>query len=128
MVQLVSGCVPTSGPKAGQSCVFPFTFNGKTCPGPSCCNLDNDSKGNWCSTKVDGNGVHITGNYGYCKGTQCQPQGIILFYFIRFESKSMLDNHLCFLCNILKQAPLYEIILILRLVEALVYNILRQQL
>merc|ERR1712072_1335717 len=53
-------------------CVFPFKKNGKTCAGPGCCNLDNDSKGNWCSTKVDSKGVHIGGHFVYCKGTPCR--------------------------------------------------------
>ena len=66
----VSECITTEGENAGK-CIFPFTYNGKTCPGPTCCNLDNASKGAWCSTKVDANGNHIDGNYGYCKGTVC---------------------------------------------------------
>merc|ERR1712072_1259308 len=55
----------------GKPCVFPFKKNGKTCPGPACCNLDDDSNGSWCSTKVDANDVHIGGNFVYCKGTPC---------------------------------------------------------
>ena len=35
------------GPKAGLPCMFPFHFErlNKTCPGPECCNLDNDPNG-----------------------------------------------------------------------------------
>ena len=65
-------CVPTKGPKAGNKCIFPYTKNGKTCYGPRCCNLDNDPKGAWCSTRVDDNGVHIKENYVYCKGSPCE--------------------------------------------------------
>ena len=69
-----SACVPTKGPKAGQPCIFPFTDKkGKTCPGPKCCNLDNDKKGSWCSTKVKADGKHIKGNFAYCQGTPCEP-------------------------------------------------------
>ena len=63
---IFSGCATTSGPEAGQPCIFPYTAVDKTCAGPTCCNFDDDSKGPWCSTKVDKNGVHITGEYGYC--------------------------------------------------------------
>lgn len=66
-------CVPSSGPKAGQPCVFPFKEGGKTCPGPKCCNTDNDSVGYWCSTKVDADGVHVGGYFAYCKGSSCDP-------------------------------------------------------
>ena len=66
-------CVPSSGPKGGQPCVFPFTDDGKTCNGPKCCNLDNDNKGTWCSTKVDADGVHVSGYYAYCNGSSCDP-------------------------------------------------------
>ena len=66
-------CVPTKGPKAGLPCIFPFTHNGKTCPGPKCCNLDNDSGGPWCATKVDSNGKYVTGNYAFCEGSPCDP-------------------------------------------------------
>ena len=66
-----SGCFPTSGKKSGADnpCIFPFTHKGKSCAGPTCCNVDNDPKGPWCSTKTDKNGVHITGHYGYCSGS-----------------------------------------------------------
>ena len=71
-------CKPTKGPVTGKACIFPFTKNGKTCPGPACCNLDEDPKGAWCSTKVDDQGVHVTDNYAYCEGSPCE--GISLFY------------------------------------------------
>merc|ERR1712080_73853 len=60
------GCVTTGGDKPGQSCVFPFKYYSKTCPGPKCCNLSNNRGGNWCSTKVDSNGEYISGEWGYC--------------------------------------------------------------
>ena len=34
-------------------------------------NPDNDVKGGWCSTKVDGNGIHVPGNYEYCNVNKC---------------------------------------------------------
>ena len=60
-------------PKEGGQCIFPFNFNGKTCPGPKCCNLDNDSTGSWCATRVDENGTLEGAYYGYCAGTPCDP-------------------------------------------------------
>merc|ERR1711868_358187 len=62
-------CTTASGPAAGQSCVFPFTFSGVTYN--SCADWiygGQPSGTTWCSTKVDSNGVHVNdqGNYGFC--------------------------------------------------------------
>ena len=65
-------CKTTSGKKVGEKCVFPFKYKGRTCPGPMCCSFEGEA---WCSTKVDGDGVHVPGNWGYCKETGCQPKG-----------------------------------------------------
>merc|ERR1712106_117195 len=48
----------------GTACQFPFTIGAKTY---TSCTIDNDTKP-WCSTKVDGNGNHISSNsvWGYC--------------------------------------------------------------
>ena len=81
-------CIPTKGPVTGKKCIFPFTKNGKTCPGPACCNLDEDPKGAWCSTKVDDNGVHVTDNYAYCEGSLCE--GICLSFYVHMVT---LDIH-----------------------------------
>ena len=70
----------TTGPEAGSKCVFPFTKNGKICPGPKCCNVDNDPNGSWCSTKVDANGEHIVGYFGYCDDPACLPHGTGKFH------------------------------------------------
>ena len=66
----------------GRPCIFPFTDTeiDKTCRGPKCCNLDNDEKGAWCSTRVDEHGNHVKGHYGYCSGTACEPGTHFLFY------------------------------------------------
>merc|ERR1712227_1129150 len=65
------GCTTSSGPAAGQPCVFPFTFNGVTYT--SCADWiypsDPQPAGTtWCSTMVDADGVHVNnqGNYGFC--------------------------------------------------------------
>ena len=52
----------------GEKCIFPFKFEGKTyygCPP----DIDDPSKGGWCSTKTDSNGNHLSGYgaYGYCR-------------------------------------------------------------
>jgi len=62
-------CTTSSGPAAGQACVFPFTFSGVTYN--SCAEWiygGQPSGTTWCSTKVDSNGVHVNneGNYGFC--------------------------------------------------------------
>ena len=66
-----SNCTTVSGPDTGSQCVFPFTKDGITCV--SCVEWiwggENTGK-KWCSTKVDSEGVHINGHYGFC-GTHC---------------------------------------------------------
>ena len=51
--------------------MFPFKFNNKKCNGPGCCNLDGDSKGAWCATKVDKDGYYMKGHWAYCSGEGC---------------------------------------------------------
>ena len=100
----ISGCKTTSGKK----CVFPFNYNKKTCWGPlkgdlECCNLDNDPRGAWCATEVNGNGDLLTPtSRGYCESF-CQPQGIFLalshptffirnFYEVKFMNFSLFSS------------------------------------
>ena len=59
-------CQTKSGPSPNKPCIFPFMWRGETyneCP------IDpDDSNQRWCSTKVDLNGKHITGegHWGHC--------------------------------------------------------------
>lgn len=57
-----SKCTTTNG----QACVFPFTFDGET--HNKCITDTKNTKHEtpWCSTKTDGEGVHIKGNFGDC--------------------------------------------------------------
>merc|ERR1712073_127810 len=78
-----SSCVVSSGPAAGQTCVFPFTFNGVT--HNSCADWiygGQPAGTTWCSTKVDASGVHVNGqgHYGFCPSScpGLQPQSINL--------------------------------------------------
>ena len=66
-------CQTKSGPSPNKPCIFPFMWNGETyyeCP----IDLD-DSSQRWCSTKVDLNGKHITGegHWGHCNSKCNQP-------------------------------------------------------
>ena len=60
------GCRTIKGPSPNLPCVFPFGFKGID---HNQCIWDGDSEnGAWCSTKVDKNGKHISGdgNWGNC--------------------------------------------------------------
>merc|ERR1711923_23523 len=64
-----STCTVSSGPAAGQSCVFPFTYGGTTFSGCAEWVYGGEHQGKlWCSTKVDSTGTHVNGegNYGFC--------------------------------------------------------------
>merc|ERR1719270_1392614 len=61
----VPTCTTTSGPRPGQSCVFPFrplgiVYNSCTSVGQSA---------PWCSTSTTSAGTHIDGEYGFCPST-----------------------------------------------------------
>jgi len=65
-----SQCKTIGGPSGGQSCVFPFKYNGRR---KSSCITDNDPEGRaWCSTLVDPDGNHVIGggNWAHC-GSSC---------------------------------------------------------
>merc|ERR1711874_305770 len=67
-----STCSVDSGPAAGQSCVFPFTYGGTTFSGCAEWVYGGENQGKlWCSTKVDSTGTHVNGegNYGFCSAT-----------------------------------------------------------
>ena len=51
-----------------ESCIFPFTYKGVTYN--TCTYVDHPEQKEWCSTKVDENGVHVSGgnNWGECRG------------------------------------------------------------
>lgn len=52
-------------------CVFPFTYKGVTYN--HCTNIDHSEKLEWCSTKTDANGVHVSGGgyWGVCEDVSC---------------------------------------------------------
>merc|ERR1712013_424556 len=67
-----STCTVSSGPAAGQTCVFPFTYGGTTFSGCAEWVYGGEHQGKlWCSTKVDSTGTHVNGegNYGFCSST-----------------------------------------------------------
>ena len=75
-------CFPSTGGfelEVGKDkCIFPFTYKGKTYHGQKCINTP---RGSWCSTKVDANREHVTGNYGYCEGTPCETEtGMLIIH------------------------------------------------
>jgi len=60
------GCIASSGPAAGRSCIFPFIYNGVRYD--ACAPLNGGiantySQVYWCSTKVDINGFHVRGSW-----------------------------------------------------------------
>merc|ERR1711892_680787 len=62
-------CTTSSGPASGSNCVFPFTYAGATYNGCAEWIWGGANAGSfWCSTLVDGSGVHVNnqGNYGIC--------------------------------------------------------------
>ena len=63
-------CKTIDGPGVGKPCIFPFIFHEKEY---NMCTLDgnDDVHEKWCSTKVDDDGVHVSGTWGRCS-KECQ--------------------------------------------------------
>merc|ERR1719266_3108211 len=61
----VPTCTTTSGPRPGQSCVFPFRHLGVVYN--SCTSVGQSAA--WCSTSTTSAGTHIDGEYGFCPST-----------------------------------------------------------
>jgi len=67
-------CLTVGGPEPGQAgkrCIFPFTHDGVTYNG---CPVDPYvPTERWCSTKVDSEGKHVSGEneFGYCDAKNC---------------------------------------------------------
>ena len=62
-----SDCTTVSGKIQNEKCIFPFEYKGTiyhSCPWAF------EDKKRWCSTKVDEDGKHLTGNWGHC-GAEC---------------------------------------------------------
>lgn len=59
-----SKCITNGGAVSGMECIFPFTFRSVKYFG--CTTITDPDNKLWCSTKVDDNGKHIRGNWGYC--------------------------------------------------------------
>ena len=60
--------VSDSGSQLNKKCKFPFTFQGikyNTCISGSI------REKPWCPTKLDGNGLYISGKWGYCDTSLC---------------------------------------------------------
>merc|ERR1712115_160238 len=64
----VPTCTTTSGPRPGQSCVFPFRHLGIVYN--SCTSVGQSAP--WCSTSTTSAGTHIDGEYGFCP-SPCPP-------------------------------------------------------
>ena len=84
-----------SGPSSNTPCIFPFTFNDVTYHE---CILDND--GAWCSTEVDNDGIHVSGQgkWGIC-GPECPIREYLEKYF-------QFKGHVKNLFNFFKPVPI----------------------
>merc|ERR1712154_294074 len=102
-------CSVVSGPAAGSTCVFPFSYAGVT--HNSCAEWIYGGTGTgstWCSTLVDSSGVHVNGqgNYGFCGPDCASPKSTGEVFSRRGSSSdsvvfgddqksSLLNNFLC---------------------------------
>ena len=71
-----SRCATVGGADPGQTCIFPFRFNGALY---NACTYDGNSAGEtepWCSTLTNSNDEHVygQGNWGYCSSA-CPVDG-----------------------------------------------------
>ena len=82
-------CLTTGGSEKGRPCIFPFRYQGNSCPGGGCCNLDNDPMGSWCATAVD-SGRNMT-NWGYCTDTPCEAGNDLVYVFYPHSVPTLFD-------------------------------------
>ena len=61
-------CYTIGGNEPNKPCVFPFILRGENL---TTCISGHRRERQWCSTKVDENGVHIPGQWGYCSDHCC---------------------------------------------------------
>ena len=75
-------CITESDSKvANAPCVFPFKHKGVVYEG---CPVDRkDKTRRWCSTKIDKDGKHVNGNYGFCS-KNCPIELVKGFLFVLF--------------------------------------------
>ena len=81
---------------ATETCVFPFTFAGRTYDKCTTVGYGNEQVPAWCSLQTDENGTHIAGNEGLCPST-CPASKCPLGFWPHLstciqESASMLDD------------------------------------
>ena len=74
LISIEKVCMTVSGPASGKPCIFPF--NRKSGKEYNECTWAAELAP-WCSTKVNSDGYHIAGNWGYCNQTECpiEPRG-----------------------------------------------------
>merc|ERR1711874_72806 len=66
----LTSCTTDSGPQSGQSCVFPFRYNGVVY---TTCTTEGQAQP-WCATSVDSAGDFQDGQYGFCPSS-CPSTG-----------------------------------------------------
>merc|ERR1711953_1233543 len=66
----LTSCTTDSGPQSGQSCVFPFRYNGVVF---TTCTTEGQAQP-WCATSVDTAGEFQDGQYGFCPSS-CPSTG-----------------------------------------------------
>ena len=64
----------SGGPKKSENCVFPFSvrIDNSLRTFDACTDFTDENRKFWCSTKVNDEGVHQIGNWGYCD-PNCTP-------------------------------------------------------
>ena len=79
-----SGCSTNGGKDPFRPCIFPFTFDGVKYFGCPKDLFEEDKR--WCSTKVDADGNHVTGQnkYGFCS-PNCPIHNDGEYYIIRMS-------------------------------------------
>merc|ERR1711874_455598 len=66
----LTSCTTDSGPQSGQSCVFPFRYNGVVY---TSCTTEGQAQP-WCATSLDTAGDFQDGQYGFCPSS-CPSTG-----------------------------------------------------
>ena len=121
----VSTSSPSSNSTSCGNCVFPFIYNGRI--SDRCTSIDGDAP--WCSTAVDSNGVHISGQglWEVCTDPACPGMAANPAEVIQAHPQNEANPNVC--CKCLHILYMYVLLfMVFKIVACLIEEEITQEL